>query len=100
MSSYKVIFFPKALKGIATYTYPADGQTEARGTCPNAQHGWVETATGSHPVDVRLSLAQPSLNQAQGHFPAQRCSPAMLGLRNASGAETGVSHSCREGWAV
>lgn len=58
MSSYKVIFFPKALKGIATYTYPADGQTEARGTCPNAQHGWVEAAAGSHPVGVQLSLAQ------------------------------------------
>lgn len=95
-----MIFFPKALKGIATYTYPADGQTEARGTCPNAQHGWVEAAAGSHPVGVQLSLAQQVRIRLRGIFPAQRCSPAMLGLRNASGAETGVSHSCREGWAV
>lgn len=116
MSSYKVIFFPKALKAIDRDTYSIDGQTEAQGTCPNCQYGWVGTAAWSHPADVQLSLAQqvqirpwgisPGSTEHREHppmqeqHPAQRCSQPCWGWGMQGGAQTGVSHSYRKRWAV
>lgn len=117
MSSYRVIFFfPKALKGIEGTHSLQMGKLRHNGLAQiPSMAGWrqlpdliwqmssfhwhskTRSSSGAFPPGTTEHREHPPMQQE--HL-AQRCSTAMLGLRSASGAETGVSHSCREGWAV
>lgn len=117
MSSYNVIFFPlrfsKALTGTHTLQM---GKLRHKGLAQiPSMAGWRQlpdliwqmfsfhwhsksgSSSGVFPPGTTEHREHPPMQEE--HL-AQRCSPAMLGLRNANGAETGDSHSCREGWAV